>query len=174
MFCSLGPHGLQHAGLVCPSLSPRVWSNLHPSTRRCHPTISSSVIPFSSRLQSFSASGSFPMSQLFPSVGQSIGVSASTPVLPMDTQDWSPLGWTGWISLQPKGLSRVPADSTTIWSISSLALTLLHGPTPVHDYWKNHSFYRYLRKGIEMAPRLWPVPTAKMKKPLIAKHKIEG
>ena len=78
----------------------------------CHPTISSSVVPFSSYLQSFPASGSFPMSQLFASGGQTIGVSASTSVLPMNTQDWSPLGWTGWISLQSKGLSRVFSNTT--------------------------------------------------------------
>ena len=78
----------------------------------CHPTISSSVVPFSSHFQSFPASGSFQMSQLFPSGGQSIGISASTSVLPMNTQDWSPLGWTGWISLQSKGLSRVFSNTT--------------------------------------------------------------
>ena len=104
---SLRPHGLQHARPPCPSPTPRVYSNSCPSSRWCHPTISSSIIPFSFCLQSFPAPGSFPMSQLFASGGQSIGVSASTSVLPMNTQDWSPLGWTGWISLQFKGLSRV-------------------------------------------------------------------
>ena len=97
---SLWPHGLQHARPPCPSPTPGVYSNSCPLNWWCHPTISSSVIPFSSHLQSFPASGSFPMSQLFTSGGQSIGVSASTSVLPMNTQDWFPLGWTGWISLQ--------------------------------------------------------------------------
>ena len=104
---SLRPHGPQHARLSGPSPSPGVGSNSCPLSRWCHPTISSSVVPFSSHLQSFPASGSFPMSQLFASGGQSIGVSASTSVLPMNIQDWLPLGWTGWISLQSKGLSRV-------------------------------------------------------------------
>ena len=104
---SLRPHGLQHARLPCPSATPRVYPNSCPLSWWCHPTISSSVIPFFSRLQSFPASGSFPMSQFFASGGQSIGVSVSTSVLPMNTQDWSPLGRTGWISLQSKGLSRV-------------------------------------------------------------------
>ena len=97
---SLQPHGLQHARFPCPSPSPRAYSNSCPSSQWCHPTISSSVIPFSSCLQSFSASGSFPMNQFFPSGCQSIGVSASTSVLPMNIQDWFPLGWTSLISLQ--------------------------------------------------------------------------
>ena len=109
---SLQPHGLQHASLPCPSLSPRICSNSCPLSGWCHPTISSSVIPFSSCLQSFPASGSFLMSWLFASGGQNIGVSASASVLPMNIQDWSPLGWTGWISLQFKGLSRVLSDTT--------------------------------------------------------------
>ena len=106
----------------------------------CHPTISSSVTVFSSCPQSFPASGSFPMSQLFKSGGQSVGASASTSVLPMNTQDWSPLGWTGWISLQSKGLSRV-FSNTTVQSINSLALSFLHSPTltSIDDHWKNHS-----------------------------------
>ena len=98
---------LQPTRLPCPSLSLGVFSNSCPSSRWCHPTISSSVIPFSSCPQSLPASGSFPMSQLFTAGGQSIGVSALTSVLPMNTQEWSPLGWTGWISLLCKGLSRV-------------------------------------------------------------------
>ena len=109
---SLQPHGLQHARPPCPSPTLRVYPNSCPLSWWCHPTISSSVIPFSSCLQSFPASGSFPMSQLFASGGQSIGVSASTSVLPMNTQDRSPLGWTGWISLQSKGLSRVFSNTT--------------------------------------------------------------
>ena len=104
---SLWPHELQHARPPCPSQTPGVYLNSCPSSWWCHPAISSSVIPFSSHLQSFPESGSFQTSQLFRSGGQSIGVSASASVLPMNTQDWSPLGWTGWISLQSKGLSRV-------------------------------------------------------------------
>ena len=109
---SLRPHGLQHARPPYPSPTPRVYSNSCPSRRWCHPTISSSVIPFSSHLQSFPASGSFPVSQFFASGGQSIGVSASASVLPMTIQDWFPLGWTGWISLHSKGLSRVFSNTT--------------------------------------------------------------
>ena len=109
---SLQPRGLQHARLPCLSPTPRAYSNSCPSSWWCHPTLSSSVIPFSSRLQSFPASGSFQMSQLFASGGQSIGVSASTSVLPMNIQDWFPLGRTGWIALQSKGLSRVFSNTT--------------------------------------------------------------
>ena len=109
---SLWPHGPQHSRLPCPSPTPRVHPNPGPLSQWCHPTISSSVIPFSSCLQSFPASGSFQMSQLFASGGQRIGVSASTSVLPMNTKDWSPLGWTGWTSLQSKGLSRVFSNTT--------------------------------------------------------------
>ena len=96
----LQPHGLQHARIHCPSPTPRAYSNSCPSSWWCHPTISSSVVPFSSCPQSFPASGSFQMSQLFASGGQSTRVSASVSVLPMNIQDWFPLGWTGWISLQ--------------------------------------------------------------------------
>ena len=109
---SLWPHGLQHARFPCPSPTPRVYSNSCPLSWWCHPTISSFVIPFSSHLQSFPASGSFPVSQFFSWGGQSIGVSASASVPPVNTQDWSPLGWTGWISLQSKGLSRVFSNTT--------------------------------------------------------------
>ena len=108
---TLWPRGLQYTRLPCLSPTPEVYSDSCPSSPWCHPTISSSVIPFSSLLQSFPASGSFHMSQFFASGGQSIGVSASTSVLSMNTQDWS-LGWTGWISLQSKGLSRVFSNST--------------------------------------------------------------
>ena len=104
---SLWPHESQHSRPPCPSPTPRVHPNPCPLSWWCHPTISFSVVSFSSCPQSFPASGSFPMSQLFTSGGQSIGVSASTAVLSMNTQDWSPLGWIGWISLQSKGLSRV-------------------------------------------------------------------
>ena len=109
---SLRPHELQHARPPCPSPTSGVHPNPCPWPWWCHPTISSSVIPFSSCSQSFPASGSFPMSQLFASGGQRIGAWASTLVLPMNTQDWSPLGWTGWISLQSKGLSRVFSSAT--------------------------------------------------------------
>ena len=109
---SLRPHGPQHTMLLCPSPTPRACSNSCPSSQWCHPTISSSVVPFSSCFQSFPASGSFPVSQFFASGGQSIGVSASASVLPMNIQDWFPLGWTGWISLQSKGLSRVFSNFT--------------------------------------------------------------
>ena len=109
---SLRPHGLQHARPLCSSPTPRVYSNSCPLSRCCHSTISSSVVPFSSHLQSFLASGAFQMSQFFASGGQSIGVSALASVLPMNTQDWSPLEWTGWIFLQSKGLSRVFSNTT--------------------------------------------------------------
>ena len=104
---SLRPHEPQHARPPCPSPTPRVYTNPCPSSWWCHLTISSFAVPFSFHLQSFPASGSFQMSQPFASGGQSIGVSASTSVLSMNTQNWSPLGWTGWISLQSKGLSKV-------------------------------------------------------------------
>ena len=109
---SLRPHRLQHARPPCPSWTPRVYSDSCLLSRWCHPTISSSVIPFSSCLQSFPASGSFQKSQFYASGGQSIGVSALTSVFPMNIQDWFPLGWTGWISLQSKGLSRVFSNTT--------------------------------------------------------------
>ena len=118
------------------------WSppNPCPSSRWCYPTISSSVLLFSSCPQSFPASGSFPMSQPFASGGQSIGVSASRSVLPMNTQDWSSLGWTGWISLQSKGLSRV-FSNTTVQKHQFFSAQFLYIPTltSIHDHWKNHS-----------------------------------
>ena len=109
---SLGPHRLQHASLPCPSPTPRVYSISCLSTRWCHQTISSSVFPFSSCLQSFPTSGCFQMRQFFPSSGQSIGVSASASALPMNIQDWFPLGGTDWTSLQSKGPSRVFSNTT--------------------------------------------------------------
>ena len=109
---SLQPHGLQHAKPPCPSPTHGVYSNSCPLSRWCHPAISSSVVPFSSWPQSLPASGSFPMNQLFAWGSQSIGVSALSSILPKNTQDWSPLGWTGWISLQCKGLSRVFFNTT--------------------------------------------------------------
>ena len=108
----LRPHELQHARPPCPSPTPGVYSNSCPSSRWCHPAISSSVVPFSSCPWSLLASGSFPRSQLFTRGGQSIGVSASASVLPVNTQDWSPLGWTGWISLQSKWHPRVFSSTT--------------------------------------------------------------
>ena len=109
---SLRPHEPQHTRPPCPSPTPGVHPNPYPLSLWCHPTISSSIVPFSSCPQSFPASGSFQMSQLSASGGQSIGLSASTSVLPMNSQDWSPLGWTGWIPLQSKGLSRVFSNPT--------------------------------------------------------------
>ena len=138
---SLWPHGAQHARFPCPSPSPRVCSNSCPLSQWYHPTISFSVIPFSSCLQSFPASGCFLVSWLFESGGQSIGVSASASVLPMNIQGWSPLGWTGLISLLSKELSRV-FSNTTIQKHQFFGIQPSYGPTltSVHDYWKNHSF----------------------------------
>ena len=122
------------------SITPRVYSNSYPLSQWCHPTISSSVIPFSSCPQSFQASGSFQMSQLFPSGGQSIGVSDSTSVFPKNIQDLSPLGWTGWIYLHPRD-SQESSPTPPFKSINSSLLSFLHSPTPtsIHDHWKNHS-----------------------------------
>ena len=135
---SLRLHALQHASPLCPSPTPGVHLNSCPLSRWYRPTISSSVVPFFSRLQSFPASGSFPMSQFFTSGSQSIGVSASASILPMNIQDSSPLGWTSWISLQSKGLSSLLQQFK---SINSLALSFLYSPTLTskHNYWKNHS-----------------------------------
>ena len=135
-----GPMRLQHARPPYPSPTAGIHLNPCPLTWSCHPTISSSVIPFSSCPQSFPASGSFQMSQLFALGGQSIGVSASTSVLPMNTQDRFSLGWTGWISLQSKGLSRV-FSNTTVQKHQFFSTQLFYSPTltSIHDYWKNHS-----------------------------------
>ena len=129
---SLPPHGLQHAGLPCPSPTPRAYSNSCPLSRWCHPTISSSVIPFSSCLQTFPASGSFPMSQFFKSGGLSLGASASASVLPMNIQNWFPLGLTGLILLS-KGLPRVFSNTTVqkhqfLWFNSHIHTWLLEKP----------------------------------------------
>ena len=124
---SLRPHESQHARPPCPSPTPRVHSNSCPLSGCCHSAISSSVVPFSSCPRSLPASGSFPISQHFTWGGQSIGVSASASVLPMNTQDWSPLGWTGWSSLQSKGLSRV-FSTPQFKSINFSALSFLHSP----------------------------------------------
>ena len=136
---SLQPHGLQHARPPCPSSTPRVYPNSYPLSWWCHPTISSSVVAFSSCLQSFPASGFFQMSQFFASHGQSIGTSASASVISMNTQDWFPLGLTGWISLQSKGLSGVFSNITfqkyqffgaqfSLWSNSQIHTWLLEKP----------------------------------------------
>ena len=134
---SLRPHELQHARPPCPSPTPRVYPNSCPLSWWCHPTISSSVITFSSCPQSFQASGSFQMSQLFASGGQIIGVSASTSDLPMNTQNWSPLVWTGWISFQSNRFSRVFSNTT----VGSLVVSFRYSPTltSIYDYRKNHS-----------------------------------
>ena len=135
----LRPHEPQHARPPCPSQTPGVYSNSHPSSRWCHPTISSSVVPFSSCLKFSPASESLQMSQFFTSGGQSIGVSASASILPMNIQDWFPLEWTGWISLQSKGLSRVFSNTTvqkhqffgaqiSLWSNSHIHTQLLEKP----------------------------------------------
>ena len=138
---SLWPHELKHATLPCPSQAPGACSYSCPLNQWCHPTISSSAVPFSSCLQSFPASGSFLMSRLFMSGGQSIGASASASVLPINIQDWFPLRLTGWISLQSKGFSRV-FTTPKLKSINSSVLSLPYGPTltSIHDYWKSHSF----------------------------------
>ena len=137
---SLGPHEFQHARPPCLSPTPRVHANSYPSSWWCHPAILSFVIPFSSCPQSLPASGSFPMSQLFAWGGQSIGDSASASVLPMNTQDWFPLGWTGWISFQSKD-SQESSPTPQFKSINSSVFSFLHSPTftSIHDHWKNHS-----------------------------------
>ena len=136
---SLRLHESQHARPPCPSPTPGVHSNSCPSSRWCHPAISSSVVPFSSCPQSLPASGSFQMSQFFTSPGQNIRVSASTSVFPMNNQDWSPLRWTGWISLQSKGLSRV-FSNTIVQKQQFFAVSFLYHPTliSIHDYWKKN------------------------------------
>ena len=137
----LPPHELKHTWLSCPSPTPEDDSNSCPLSQWYHPTISPSVVPFSSFPQSFPASGSFQMSQLFTSGSQSIGVSASSSVLPMDIQDWFPLRLTGLIASQSEGLSRV-FSKPQFKSINSLVLSFLYGPilTSIHDYWKNCCF----------------------------------
>ena len=127
-------HRLKHTRLPCPSPTTRACSNSCPLSQWCHPTISSSVVPFSSCLQSFLASGSFPMSQFFTSGGQSIGVSVSASVLPMNIQDLFPLGFTGWISLQSKD-SQASSSAPQFESISSSWFSLLYGKSEVYDLW---------------------------------------
>ena len=137
---SLWPHGLQHARLPCLSSTPGAYSNSCPLSQWCHPTISSSVVPFS-HLQSFPASGSFPRSQFFTSGGHRIGASALASVLPMNIQDWSPLGWTVVCPCCPMD-SQESSPAPQLKSISSLMLSFLYSPTltSIHDQWKNHSF----------------------------------
>ena len=140
---SLWPHGLQHARPPCPSPTPETCSSSSPLSWWCHPTISSSVVPFSSCLQSFPASGSFPRTEFFTSDGQSIGASASASVLPMNIQDWFPLRLTGLISLLSKELSSLlqhhSSKASVLWSSASFMVPTL---TSIHDYWKNHSLTR--------------------------------
>ena len=138
---SLWPHELQHSRPPCPSPTPGVHPNSCPSSWWCHLAISSSVIPFFSCPQSLPASESFPMSQLFAWGGQSTGVSALALFLPKNTQGWSPSEWSGWISLQSKGLTRV-FSNTTVQKHQFLVLSFLYSPTLtfIYDYWKNHCF----------------------------------
>ena len=135
---ALRPHGLQHARLPSPSPTPRACSNSCPSSQWCHPTISSFVILFFSRLQSFPAPGSFPMSQFFASSGQSTWVSAPASVLTMNIQDWFPLEWTGWISLQSKRLSRVFSNYRhQVYSTPSTEELMLLNCGVGEDYWES-------------------------------------
>ena len=149
---SLRPHESQHARPPCPSPTPGVYSNSCPLSRWYHPAISSSVVAFSACPQSLPASGSFPVSQLFTWGGQSIGVSASASVLPMNTQDWSPLGWTGWISLQSKGLSRVFYSTT----VGPRQLDHLEGHVvlPTRED-SNHSKKGCLKVLTKVVPHIW-------------------
>ena len=139
---SLRPHGLKHTRLPCPSPTPRAYSNSCPSSQWCHPAISSSVVPFSSCLQSFPASKSFPRTQFFTSDGQSTGASALSSVLPMNILDWFPLGLTGLTLLERSKGFQESSPTPQFKNINSLALSSLYSPTPtsIHDYWKSHSF----------------------------------
>ena len=148
---SLWPHELQHARSPCPSLSSRVCSNSCPLSQWCYLIISSSVIP-SSCPQSFLASGSFPMSQLFAPSSQSIGVSASASLLPMTIQGWFPLGWTGWISLLSKGLSRL-FFSTEVWKQPILRCSASFMVQLSHAYWMTLMtcvYYNFPKQGYSM------------------------
>ena len=148
------PHGPQHARLPCPSPTPRVYSNSYPLSQSqwCHPTISSPVIPFSSHLQSFLASRFFLMSQFLTSGGQSIGVSASASVLAMNIQDWSPLGWTSWISLQSKALSRAFSNTTVHWVTKSW------------DNWSDLTQYTTFVKFLKLTARFaWDLSLGKIR-----------
>ena len=160
---SLWPHGLQHTRPPFPSPNPGVYPSSHPLSRWCHPIISSSVIPFSSRPQSFPASGSFPMSQLFASGGQTIGVSASASVLPMSTQDWSSLGWTGWISLQSKD-SQESSPTPQFKSIHSSVLSFLYSQNS--DFTKIQVRMRELEHTKCWVPKNWCFWTVVLEKTL--------
>ena len=148
---SLQPHGLQHGRPPCPSPTPGAYPDSRPLSWWCHPTISSFLIPFSSHLQSFPASGFFPMSQSFISGGQSIGVSASASVLPMNSQDWSPLGWTGWISRDSQEASPTPQFK----SINSSALSFLHSPTLTSAFFTVQLSHPYMTAGKTIALTKW-------------------
>ena len=149
---SLRPHGLQHARPPCPSPTPRVYSNSCPLSKWCLPTITSSVVPFSSRLQSFTTSVSFHISQLFASHGQSIGVSASTSVLPMNIQDWFPLGCTSWSPCSPRD-SQEFSLTPQFNSINSSVLSFFYSPTltSLYDYWKTIALTRWTFVGKVMS-----------------------
>ena len=138
---SLRPYESQHARPPCPSPISGVHSDSRPSSRWCRPAISSSVVPFSSCPQSLPTSGSFPMSQLFAWGGQSIGVSALASVFPKNTQDWSPLGWTGCTPCSPRDFQE-SSSTPQFKSTNSLAFSFLYSPTltSIHDYWKNYTF----------------------------------
>ena len=139
MSSSLRSHEWHHSRPPGPSPTSGVHPNPCPLCQWCHPTISSSIVPLFSCPQSFPASGSFPVSQLSASGSQSIGVSASTSLPPMNTQDWSPLGWTGWISLKSKRLSRVFSNTTVQkHQFFSTQLSWQSTLTSIHDYWENH------------------------------------
>ena len=150
----LWSHELQDIRPPCPSPAPGVHPNPHPSSQWCHPTISSSVIPFSSCLQSFPASGSFPMSQLFASGGRSIGFSASASVLPVNTQDCSPLGWTIWISLKSKGLSRV-FSNTTVQKHQFFGAQLYSQSNSHIHTWPLEKPYPYIEQSRKISLRDW-------------------
>ena len=152
---SLWPHRLQHARLPCPSPTPGAYSNWCLVSQWCHPTISSSIVPFSSRLQSFPASGSFPMSQFFASGGQSIGVSALVSFFPMNIQDWFPWGWTVGSPCSPRD-SQESSPVSQFKSISSLVLNFLYSciVTSIHDYWKNHTGWHSQNKNVHTLPSI--------------------
>ena len=156
MFDSLWHHGLHNARPPCPSPTPRAYSNSCPSSWWCHPTISSSVVPFSSHPQSFPASGSFQMNKFFASSGQSIGVSASTSVLPMNIQDWFPLGWTSWISLLYKGLKSIlqhHSSKTSIHQPSAFFIVQLLHPK-IYIYYFNCSPHISISDGNRVEMRI--------------------
>ena len=143
----------KHARPPCPSPTPGVYLNSCPSSQWCHPTISSSAVPFSFHLQSFPASWSFPISQFFASAGQSIAVSASASVLPMNIQDWSPLGWNGWISLYSRDSQESSSPAPQFKSINSSGLSFLYSPTltSILDYWKTIALIRWTLVGKVMS-----------------------